>query len=277
MLGVTRSTLDTCFLFTPRRTLILVSTSSAIHYAPLPAARRVSCADVHDRFRVTQRASSPSAPSASGATRRSPSRPAGRHPRHATTPNIGIGIFRMNIYVVIGCLGAPMCRPTRRPMIEPKIDSHQCAINIRSVGESGDRLTRASKVLEQLTTPVTSKARSTIRTFGIRRNEKIAVHVTIRGPKAEEILESGLKVKEHELRRRNLSETGNFGCGMQENIDLGARYAVFLAWTFMSLWAARVRGSRGGGRRRRALGFRIGLRRTIRWRDLSRHYFGTMY
>ncbi|KAG8899674.1 60S ribosomal protein L11 [Tulasnella sp. 403] len=95
-----------------------------------------------------------------------------------------------------------------------------------SVGESGDRLTRASKVLEQLTgqTPVTSKARFTVRTFGIRRNEKIAVHVTIRGPKAEEILERGLKVKEYELRRRNFSDNGNFGFGIQEHIDLGARY-----------------------------------------------------
>ena len=99
------------------------------------------------------------------------------------------------------------------------------AIDI-SVGESGDRLTRASKVLEQLTgqTPVTSKARYTVRTFGIRRNEKIAVHVTIRGPKAEEILERGLKVKEYELRRKNFSEMGNFGFGIQEHIDLGARY-----------------------------------------------------
>ena len=87
-------------------------------------------------------------------------------------------------------------------------------------------MTRAAKVLEQLTgqTPVTSKARYTVRTFGIRRNEKIAVHVTIRGPKAEEILERGLKVKEYELRRRNFSETGNFGFGIQEHIDLGARY-----------------------------------------------------
>lgn len=49
------------------------------------------------------------------------------------------------------------------------------------VGESGDRLTRAAKVLEQLTDkkPVYSKARYTVRTFGIRRNEKIAVHVTV--------------------------------------------------------------------------------------------------
>lgn len=81
-------------------------------------------------------------------------------------------------------------------------------------------------MLEQLTgqTPVTSKARYTVRQFGIRRNEKIAVHVTIRGPKAEEILERGLKVKEYELRRKNFSDTGNFGFGIQEHIDLGARY-----------------------------------------------------
>lgn len=38
-------------------------------------------------------------------------------------------------------------------------------------------------------------------------NRKIAVHVTVRGPKAEEILERGLKVKEYELRKKNFSET----------------------------------------------------------------------
>jgi len=94
------------------------------------------------------------------------------------------------------------------------------------VGESGDRLTRAAKVLEQLTgqQPVFSKARYTVRSFGIRRNEKIAVHCTVRGEKAEEILEKGLKVKEYELKRSNFSTTGNFGFGIQEHIDLGIRY-----------------------------------------------------
>ena len=64
-----------------------------------------------------------------------------------------------------------------------------------SVGESGDYLTRASKVLEQLTgqTLLTSKSRYTVRQIGIRRTKRIAVHVTIRGPKAEEILERGLR------------------------------------------------------------------------------------
>ena len=68
------------------------------------------------------------------------------------------------------------------------------------------------------------KARYTVRTFGIRRNEKIAVHVTVRGPKAEEILERGLKVKEYELKKKNFSETGNFGFGISEHIDLGIKY-----------------------------------------------------
>ncbi|RNA40163.1 60S ribosomal L11 [Brachionus plicatilis] len=69
-----------------------------------------------------------------------------------------------------------------------------------------------------------SSARYTVRSFGIRRNEKIAVHCTVRGEKAEEILEKGLKVKEYELRKANFSATGNFGFGVQEHIDLGIRY-----------------------------------------------------
>merc|ERR1712170_221787 len=94
------------------------------------------------------------------------------------------------------------------------------------VGESGDRLTRAAKVLTELSgqEPVFSKARLTVRTFSIRRNEKIACHVTIRGEKAEEILQKGLAVKEFELKDRNFSTSGNFGFGIDEHIDLGLKY-----------------------------------------------------
>ena len=94
------------------------------------------------------------------------------------------------------------------------------------VGESGDRLTRASKVLEQLCeqTPVLSRARFTIRSFGVRRNEKIAAHCSVRGDKALELLEKGLKVKEFELRSYNFSTTGSFGFGINEHIDLGIKY-----------------------------------------------------
>jgi hypothetical protein len=68
-----------------------------------------------------------------------------------------------------------------------------------------------------------SSARYTVRSFGIRRNEKIACYVTVRGEKAMQLLESGLKVKEYELLRRNFSDTGCFGFGIQEHIDLGIK------------------------------------------------------
>jgi len=94
------------------------------------------------------------------------------------------------------------------------------------VGESSDRLTNAAKVLENLAmqTPVFSKSKLTIRSWGIRRNEKIACHYTLRGEKAEILLERGLKAREYEISSKNFSDTGNFGFGINEHIDLGVNF-----------------------------------------------------
>eukprot|EP00051_Salpingoeca_urceolata_P026157 m.476301 g.476301 ORF g.476301 m.476301 type:complete len:192 (+) comp20491_c0_seq1:75-650(+) len=130
------------------------------------------------------------------------------------------------------------------------------------VGESGDKLTRAAKVLEQLTgqQPVTSKARYTVRTFSIRRNEKIAVHCTVRGEKALEILERGLKVKEYELYHENFSQTGNFGFGVDEHIDLGIKYDPSIGIHGMDFYV--VMGRKG---------FRVSKRKQKRSRIGIRH------
>ncbi|XP_062937491.1 large ribosomal subunit protein uL5-like [Cynocephalus volans] len=109
----------------------------------------------------------------------------------------------------------------------PMRELHICKLCLNvCVWGSGDRLTRAAKVLEQFTgqTPVFLKARYTVRSFGIRRNEKIAIHCTVHGAKAEEMLEKGLKVWEYEIRKTNFSDTGNFGFGIQEHIHVGIKY-----------------------------------------------------
>ena len=92
------------------------------------------------------------------------------------------------------------------------------------------------------------------------------MHVTIRGPKAEEILERGLKVKEYELRRKNFSDTGNFGFGIQEHIDLGARYDPGIGIFGMDFYVVM---GRPGARvaRRRQQKTRIGFPHRIKKED----------
>merc|ERR1711988_320363 len=106
-----------------------------------------------------------------------------------------------------------------------KVKIDKLVINI-AVGESGDRLTKAVRVLQQLSdqTPVENTARYTVRTFGIRRNEKIACHVAVRGEKAEDLIERGLKITDHEISAKHFSASGNFGFGVNEHIDLGLKY-----------------------------------------------------
>ena len=109
-------------------------------------------------------------------------------------------------------------------------------------------------------------ARFTVRTFGIRRNEKIACHCTMRGEKAEEILERGLKVKEYELRKRNFSNTGNFGFGIMEHIDLGLKYDPSTGIYGMDFFVVMKRAAGGRVSKRRSRVAKIGKSHKVRSR-----------
>merc|ERR1712054_595831 len=145
------------------------------------------------------------------------------------------------------------------------------------VGESGDRLTRAGKVLEQLSgqPPCYSKARYTTRAFGIRRNEKISTWVTLRGDKAMEILDRGLKVKEYELKKKNFSDSGNFGFGITEHIDLGIKYDPSTGIYGMDFYVCLARPGFRVARRKHKNG-RVGKKHKIT-KDEAMNWFITKY
>jgi large subunit ribosomal protein L5 len=104
--------------------------------------------------------------------------------------------------------------PMRRPFVS-KVVVDICA-------GGGEPLNRASTILEGLTgqAPVQSRARQTVRDFGIRRREPIAVRVTLRDEKAEQFLARALEAKENVLLIKNWDDDGNFAFGISEHINI---------------------------------------------------------
>ncbi len=110
-------------------------------------------------------------------------------------------------------------RPMRMPYIAKVV--------VDICGATGDSLNKATTILQTLTgqKPVQSRAKQTIRDFGIHRKEPIAVRVTLRHERAVEFLKRALKAKEDSLLIRNWDEDGNFAFGISEHIDLpGVKY-----------------------------------------------------
>ena len=114
------------------------------------------------------------------------------------------------------------------PMLKPKI--RKITVNI-SVGQSGEPLEKATKVLEQLTgqKPVKRNAKKTIRDFGIRKGEPISCCVTLRKEKAVEFLSKALQAVDNKISRNCFDKNGNFSFGIKEHIEIpGTKYVPAL-------------------------------------------------
>ncbi len=109
-------------------------------------------------------------------------------------------------------------------MREPRIE--KIVVNI-GVGEAGDRLLKAQRVLQMLTgqKSVQTLSRSTIRDWGIRRGMPIGARVTLRGEVADRFLREALFVKNNKLARYNFDPEGNFSFGIGDYTDFrGQKY-----------------------------------------------------
>src|SRR4030043_783724 len=107
----------------------------------------------------------------------------------------------------------------KHPMRMPRIE--KVVVNL-NVGKSGEPLEKANKVLAEITgqTPVKRKAKKTIRDFGIREGESIAVVVTLRKQQAIDFLTKALPVVDNKVARRAFDVRGNFSFGLKEHIDI---------------------------------------------------------
>jgi len=112
----------------------------------------------------------------------------------------------------------------RHPMRKPRIA--KVTVNI-ALGQSGERLLKAAEVLEEITgqKPVFRKAKRTIRAFGVRKGENIAVMVTLRKDRATEFLKKALEAVNYRLKASSIDEFGNIAFGIDEHILIpGVKY-----------------------------------------------------
>ncbi len=110
------------------------------------------------------------------------------------------------------------------PMLKPRIS--KVVVNM-GIGESGERLRKAEKLLQELTgqKPSVRKAKRTIRNFGIRKGEPIAVMVTLRREKALNFLKRALEAIGYKIKYSSFDNYGNVSFGIAEHIMLpGVKY-----------------------------------------------------
>lgn len=106
------------------------------------------------------------------------------------------------------------------------IGLEKAVINI-GVGDAGERLLKAEKVLQMVTgrKPIRTIAKTTNRDLGIRKGMQIGCKVTLRGKDASEFVKKAFWVRENRIAGYSFDPQGNFSFGIQDYTDFpGMKY-----------------------------------------------------
>lgn len=103
-------------------------------------------------------------------------------------------------------------------MQSPKIE--KVVVNI-GVGESGEKLITAEKLLETLTNrkPARTVSKHKIPTWNLKKGEPVGCKVTLRGSQADEFLKKSFYAKDNTISSSSFDNHGNFSFGISEYID----------------------------------------------------------
>jgi large subunit ribosomal protein L5 len=107
-----------------------------------------------------------------------------------------------------------------------KIRVGKVVLNI-GLGKSGEAIERGKKVLQQVSgqTPAQTRAKRSVRDFGIHKGEPIGVIVTVRGDETKQLMEKLLAAREKKLRESCFDSKGSVSFGIREHIEIpGIRY-----------------------------------------------------
>ena len=110
--------------------------------------------------------------------------------------------------------------PMRAPYIQ------KIVVNI-GVGEGGEKLVKATKVLEMLTKqkPVKTISKTINREWGIRIGMPIGCKVTLRGEPADDFLKRALWITQNKVVVYSFDKEGNFSLGVKDYTDFqGMKY-----------------------------------------------------
>jgi large subunit ribosomal protein L5 len=109
-------------------------------------------------------------------------------------------------------------------MRQPRVE--KVVVNI-GVGEAGERLVKAQKVIEMVTGQKSKQTVSKVtnRDFGIREGMPIGCIVTLRGEKAMAFLKRAFNIRENRIASYSFDREGNLSFGIPDYTDFsGMKY-----------------------------------------------------